>query len=193
MLQQSAFFELREEPISELHRHVMIPSAFEGHTVLEVLKGTSGFELRERKIAQPYRKDYDAVENPMEWPARFDVSNWTLIVALNAGERVGGAIGAFDSPGLDMLEGRGDLAVLWDIRVSPKTRRLGVGSALFRSIETWARAKHCRELKVETQNTNVAACRLYAREGCHLKRANYNAYPSLPEEVQLIWSKVVGA
>jgi ribosomal protein S18 acetylase RimI-like enzyme len=91
-----------------------------------------------------------------------------------------------------MLEGRDDLVVLWDIRVSPKARRLAVGSALFRSIEAWARARNCRELKVETQNTNVAACRFYAHQGCHLKRANYNAYPDLPDEVQLIWSKVVG-
>jgi GNAT superfamily N-acetyltransferase len=193
MLTQSTILELREEPISELHRYAMIPSAFEAYTVFEVLEGTKGFELQERKIAPPYRKDYDAVENPMEWPARFDVSNWTLIVAFNAGERVGGAIGAFDSPGLDVFEGRDDLAVLWDIRVSPKARRLGVGSALFRSIEAWARTNNCRELRVETQNTNVAACRLYAREGCLLKRANHNAYPSLPDEVQLVWCKAVGA
>jgi ribosomal protein S18 acetylase RimI-like enzyme len=98
-----------------------------------------------------------------------------------------------DSRGLDMLEGRDDLVVLWDIRVSPNARRLGVGSALFRSLEAWARARSCRELQVETQNTNGAACRFYEHQGCRLKRVDRHAYSSLPGEVQLIWSKVVGA
>jgi len=193
MLTQTASLELREEPISELHRYVSVPNAFEARTVFDAFEGTSGIELREREITQPYRKDYDAIENTMEWPARFDVSRWTLMGVFNAGERIGGAVGAFGSPGLDMLEGRDDLVVLWDIRVTPKARRQGVGSGLFRSIEAWARAKNCRELKVETQNTNVAACRFYAHQGCHVKQANYNAYPELPDEVQLIWSKVIGA
>lgn len=193
VLTQIATLELREEPMSELHRYVTIPSVFEARTVFDIVESANGIELREREIAQPYYKDYDAVENPMEWPTRFDVSNWTLIGAFSAGERVGGVVGAFGTPKLDMLEGRDDLVVLWDIRVSSKARRLGVGSALFRSIEAWGRAKDCRELKVETQNTNVAACRFYAHHGCRLKRANHNAYPGLPNEVQLIWSKVLGA
>ena len=132
---QTTALELREEPISGLHRHVTIPSVFEARSVFDILDGTRGIELRERRIRSPYRKDYDVVENPIEWPQHFDVTNWTLIAAFDAGERVGGAIGAFSSPGLDMLEGRDDLIVLWDIRVSPLARRLGVGSALFRSIE----------------------------------------------------------
>jgi|SRR5688572_4409997 len=178
--------------MSELCRYVTVPSAFEARTLFDVVEAASGIELQEREIAQPYHKDYDAVENPMEWPERFDVSNWALIGAFSAGERVGGVVGAFGSPRLEMLEGRDDLLVLWDIRVSPKARRLGVGSALFRSIEAWGRARGCRELNVETQNTNVAACRFYAHQGCHLKRASHDAYPTLPDEVQLIWSKVVG-
>jgi hypothetical protein len=60
-----------------------------------------------------------------------------------------------------------------------------------RAIEAWGRLKECRELKVETQNTNVAACRFYARQGFRLTQANYGAYPELPNEVQLIWRKVV--
>jgi len=179
--------------MTELRQYATVPSVFEARTVFDVVDGPTGIELRERDIDRPFRKNYDAVENPMEWPLHFDVSNWTLIGAFKAGERVGGAVGAFASPGLDMLEGRDDLVVLWDIRVSPGARGLGVGSALFRSIESWGRARGCREIKVETQNTNVAACRLYAHQGCHLARANRNAYPALPDEVQLIWSKVVGA
>ena len=44
---------------------------------------------------------------------------------------------------------------------------------------------------VETQNVNVAACRFYERQGCVLKQANPDAYPQLPEEIQLIVSKAL--
>jgi GNAT superfamily N-acetyltransferase len=66
---------------------------------------------------------------------------------------------AFNSADVTMLEGRRDLAVLWDIRVSPDFRGQGLGSGLLRAAEAWAISKGCLELKVETQNTNVRACR----------------------------------
>jgi ribosomal protein S18 acetylase RimI-like enzyme len=88
-----------------------------------------------------------------------------------------------------MLEGREDLAILWDIRVSPEVRGQGIGSALFRAAEVRAGAEGCRQLKVETQNINVAACRFYARRGCVLRAANQMAYAEFPDEVQLLWYK----
>jgi GNAT superfamily N-acetyltransferase len=90
-----------------------------------------------------------------------------------------------------MLEGRRDLAVLWDLRVAPQVRGRGVGAALFGAVADWAVGQGCRQLKVETQNTNVAACRFYARQGCVLGALNRFAYPDLPEEVQLLWYKVL--
>jgi hypothetical protein len=44
---------------------------------------------------------------------------------------------------------------------------------------------------VETQNVNVAACRFYEGHGCLLEQANPGAYPQLPEEIQLIFSKAL--
>nr|ART39461.1 J331 [uncultured bacterium] len=90
-----------------------------------------------------------------------------------------------------MLEGRDDLAVIWDIRVSPEFRGRRIGSALFRVAERWARANGCRQLKVETQNINVAACRYYGAQGFQLMEANRHGYPEFPDEVQLIWWKVL--
>ena len=184
-----AVIEIREEPWNELRRYIAVPSVFESPTILDVLESEEGLELQERHLGQPYRKNYDAVEDPLEWPVRFDVSSWAMFAAFDRGERIGGAVVAFDSPGVEILEGRNDLSVLWDIRVSRGAHRRGVGSALFHVVESWAMAKHCRELKVETQNTNVAACRFYERQGCHLTQANRSAYPHLPNEIQLIWSK----
>jgi ribosomal protein S18 acetylase RimI-like enzyme len=184
--------DLREEPVTEIAGHAAIPSVCESGSVFDVLQAGGGYELRERLLVEPHRKDYDLLEDPRQWPARFDVSNWALIGTYEGGTRVGGAIAAFDTPGVDMLEGRKDLVVLWDLRVSPGARRRGLGAALLQGVEAWGRQRQCRELKVETQNTNVAACRLYARQGCTLRQANRGAYPELPDEVQLIWRKALG-
>jgi GNAT superfamily N-acetyltransferase len=149
--------------------------------------------LSERRLEVPYEKDYDAMagEGPLRWGQRFDLSNWALFTARFANRIVGGATAAFDTPGLTMLEGRPDLAVLWDIRVSPDARRQGVGSALFQGVEAWAQLHGCRELKIETQNTNAQACRFYERQGCHLRTIHRAAYPELPDEIQLLWYKNV--
>jgi GNAT superfamily N-acetyltransferase len=110
-------------------------------------------------------------------------------VARIANRTVAGATVALDTPGLTMVEGRRDSALLWDIRVTPDARRHGVGSALFQRVEAWAQLHGCRQLKIETQNTNVRACRFYERQGCRLQQIHRTAYPDFPEEVQLLWYK----
>ena len=61
--------------------------------------------------------------------------------------------------------------------------------ALFRAAEAWSRDRGCRQLKIETQNINVPACRFYLRQGCVLGGINRFAYREFPEEVQLLWYK----
>jgi hypothetical protein len=57
------------------------------------------------------------------------------------------------------------------------------------AVVSWARSRGCLQLEVETQNTNVAACRFYAQRGCVLRTVQRGAYPELPAEVQLLWLK----
>ena len=102
---------------------------------------------------------------------------------------MGAAVVAFDTPGMAILEGRDDLAVLWNLRVAPRLRGQGLGAALFRAAERWAVRHGCRELEVETQNVNVAACRFYARQGCSLGSIRLFAYRDFPGEAQLLWYK----
>ena len=183
--------EVAGEPAAALADYASIPIVFEVRSVLDVSApdGGSGYVLTERRLDTPYLKDYDAVpgEHPSGWPRRFDVSSWGLLAARLEGRRVGAAAVAVRTPGLDLLEGRDDLAVLWDVRVAPEARGQGVGAALFRAAEAWARSRGCRRLVVETQNVNVAACRFYARMGCVLATVNRDAYPTLPGELQLLW------
>lgn len=187
--------DISEEPMAALAEYACIPIAFEVSQVFDVSvqgSGRDGLVLSERLVdVAPYVKDYDAIkgEGPMHWAQRFDLSNWVLFAARVEGRRVGGAAIACDSPELHMLEGRPGLAVLWDIRVAPAVRGQGVGSALFRAAEVWATEKGCWQLKVETQNINVPACRFYARQGCVLETAHRDVYPGCPGEIQLLWYK----
>jgi GNAT superfamily N-acetyltransferase len=188
--------EIIEEPITAAAELARISIAFEVERVFDVSArdgGLGGLVLSERKLDVPYVKDYDTMEgeHPAQWAQRFDVSNWGLIGAHANGARVGGAVVAFDTKGINMLEGRKDLAVLWDIRVSPEARGRGVGSAIFRGVEAWAAARGCRQLKIETQNINVPACRFYARRGCVLGAIFRFAYADLPDEAQLLWYKIL--
>jgi ribosomal protein S18 acetylase RimI-like enzyme len=143
--------------------------------------------LREGRFVEiripPFEKDYDALESPTDWPNRFDVRNWTLLVAGS-----GGAAVAWNTPGVDMLEGRDDLAVLWDIRVAPEARGRGVGRALVGAAVEWARERGCQEMKVETQDVNVAACRFYAAMGFRLSEIVPDTYQGL-NEAMLIWRR----
>lgn len=182
--------------LAVLAEHAAIPIAFVVDRILKVRLldgGLGGMSLTEAAVTDPYVKDYDAIEGagPERWPGRFDISNWRLICARRDGVRAGGAVIAVKIPGLDMLGGRDDVAVLWDIRVSPPERGGGIGSALFRAAGDWAGARGCRWLKIETQNINVPACRFYQKMGCTLGALDRFAYPGQPAEVQLLWWKAL--
>lgn len=143
-------------------------------------------------IAEPIPsrpKDYDVFieERPTNLPNRFDVRNWELLLAYDRDKVCGGAIIARDTPDVDMLQKRRDLAILWDIRVDPAWRGKGVGRLLFLAAADWAREYGCRELMVETQDVNVEACRFYRAMGCSLASIDPEAYPPELDEVQLIW------
>jgi GNAT superfamily N-acetyltransferase len=174
-----------------LAEYAGVPIAFEVTSVMSARrKSDQQFVLTETRLAAPYVKDYDAIaDRPVDWAARFDTSRWVLIVARDETRTLGGATIAFQTPGLDMLEGRSDLGVLWDIRVAPAVRGRGIGRALFEAAEAWAVTRGCRELKIETQNVNVAACRFYAALGCELRVVREHAYPQCPGESQILWYK----
>jgi streptothricin acetyltransferase len=143
-------------------------------------------------IAEPYWKDYDVYpgSHPAEWPGRFDVSKWTVLTAWHDGLRVGGAVIAIDDRQLDLRD-RPGLALLWDIRVAPNMRHRGVGRLLLHAAEVAATERGASALRVETQQVNVAACRFYQRNGYVLERMNTDAYPNLPDEIQLLWLKTL--
>jgi GNAT superfamily N-acetyltransferase len=127
---------------------------------------------------------------PESWPGQFDISNWGLFIAYDGESPVGAAAVAWNTAGVNMLEGRADMAVLWDIRVHPLLKGQGIGSGLFVNAANWARSKGCKLLKIETQNVNVPACRFYVKKGCRLGQINrygYYGHPQVSNEVMLCW------
>lgn len=175
-----------------LSEYGVVPSAFnvESRYRVEVVdRGLGGWVLMEEEVEPPYMKNYDQVkgEGPTRWPRKWNISNWAVMSAFDETVRIGGAVVAWNTPGLNMLEGRDDLACLWDIRVHPHRRKQRVGSLLFQHSTEWARSMGCHQLKIETQNINVPACKFYASQGCELRAIHPGAYPELPDEIQLLW------
>src|SRR4029079_16957375 len=112
---------LIEGPVSNLDAYASIPISF-------VIK--SRFNLDQLWLGVfsyiPFEagtKDYDSLESIITLPSRFDVSNWAMLIATRPSEFVpislpkgvplsgpdlhpiGGAILAWNSPDVDMLEG----------------------------------------------------------------------------------------
>jgi GNAT superfamily N-acetyltransferase len=193
--------EISEEAPVDLAAYATVPIAFEVRGVLDVDApdaGLGGLTLRYRPLARPYVKDYDAPpagRPPTRWAEVVDLAGWGVLVARVGGERVGGAVVApVAVAGESDAIASGAEATLWDIRVAPAWRGRGaVGAALFEAAEAWARARGATALLVETQTVNVPACRFYARRGCVLAAVDRFAYPTLPDEVRLMWRKSLAA
>src|SRR5438552_1267002 len=106
-----------EESTSALSDYAKISIAFrvESRLRVELLdNGLAGITLIEEKVEAPYIKDYDAIrgEGPTRWAKRWDLSNWGILSRFDDKRRVGGAVVAWNTPGLDMLGGQTEVAAL---------------------------------------------------------------------------------
>jgi streptothricin acetyltransferase len=187
--------EIRQIGVRSLADYGRIPIAFrvESRLRLDLIdRGLGGIQLVEECVPNPYVKNYDAYEDggPERWLARFEMTNWGIFVAVIDDLWVGGAVVAYKTPGVYMLADRQDLAVLWDLRIRTELRRQGIGTELFQHAALWAGKKGCSQLKIETQNINVPACRFYAKQGCILGGIDlfaYRADPRIGDEVMFLF------
>ncbi|MDR3615859.1 MAG: GNAT family N-acetyltransferase [Candidatus Obscuribacterales bacterium] len=185
--------DIKEESIATIAEQANVSIAFQYDRLLELDIAKSGFGgllLTEKLLAAPEIKEYDASEGdaPKDWSKRFDLKSWGFMVARSEGLRVGGAVIAYDCAEVNMIDRPGQ-AVLWDLRVAEDFRQQGIGALLFAAVEKWALERGCDQLKIETQNNNIAACKFYQRQGCELGAINRFAYPKRPDEIQLLWFK----
>jgi ribosomal protein S18 acetylase RimI-like enzyme len=186
--------EILEESAGTLGEYSRVPVAFRverRYRVVPVDGGLGGLMLVEELVA-PYVKDYDATGNaPSGWIDRWNMSDWGIFSAYKGTKRAGGAVVAWKTAELVLTGNPTESAVLWDLRVDPACRGSGVGWMLFTRALAWARSRSCRRLEAETQNTNVPACRFYARQGCELVAIDRHAYKNEIDEVRLVWVKTL--
>jgi streptothricin acetyltransferase len=81
-------------------------------------------------------------------------------------------------------------AYVEDLVVVQAFRRKGVATALVNQAINWSRSKHLPGVMLETQNNNVAACKLYERCGFQLSGFDSALYQGLTKssrEVALFW------
>jgi GNAT superfamily N-acetyltransferase len=185
---------LIEENACCLNEYSLVPISFnvtERLNLERVERGIEAASLPTRAVTPSYVKDYDLIRGhrPTEWGLRWDLSKWRFVAAYLDGHRAAGAAVVIDTTEIEGESARADVAVLWDLRVRAECRRQGIGRQLIGYVEDLIRAHGMMCLKAETQDVNVAACRFYARSGFLLKDINRSAYPDLPDEVQIVWTK----
>jgi GNAT superfamily N-acetyltransferase len=183
--------EIRTEDHGSLAQYATIPILFEVSEVIDLARlAPSGSPLSVQPVS-PWVKDYDALPNnhPVDWSRRFDTAAWTVLAAYRANQRLGGAIVVTNRFEAASLGARSDGSLLWDLRVAPSHRRHGVGHALLIAAEAVARAAGSKHLDIETQDSNVPACRLYAAAGFRLIAVTPAAYRGTNNEASLIWTK----
>jgi GNAT superfamily N-acetyltransferase len=146
--------------------------------------------LVEQKVDRPYKKGADDPEDsPAMWPPQGEQGGFAAFLASEGDRILGGAAVVINPSGAFLFERRRKLAGLWDIRVRPEERRRGIGSRLLLFAAAWARKEGCTQLRIESQNVNVAGCRFYAKH-CVLggiERYGYAASPDRAHEAMLLW------
>lgn len=190
-------FDIQVISVHELQRYSLIPMKIEVTSVFEVSgdeEGVDGAVFTERPVER-YEKDFDQIEPPHSWAEQFGTDNWGFLLAVTREEDgitqdIGCAAIAWNSPSLDMLEGRTDLSILWDIRVRPDHWGQGIGAALFQAAAEWSKERGCQAMRVESQNTNVRAHRFYESQGSRIvsiDRQAYRDHQAVRDEIQIIW------
>ena len=159
------------------------------YQVIRVDSGLGGLRLEETQV-EPYVKDLSQYECASKYEEEFDITNWRFYMAFDGEIPVGAMTVAGKTEGLNMLYGRKDACVLWDIRIADAYKRRGIGQKLLDMGVLDAKKDGYRQMIIECQNNNVQACRFYQKQGAVLSKIDMYAYYSEPEirnEVQLIW------
>lgn len=155
----------------------------------KINRGLGGIILKE-EIVEEYLKNLGIYEIAVDYEKDFDISNWAFFMAFHEDKPVGAVTIAARTANVHMLEGRDDLCVLWDIRVTKSYKHMGIGQKLFDLAVNWSKEQGFKQMKIECQNNNVPACKFYHKQGAVLSKIDDYAYyneAEIREEVQLIW------
>ena len=165
----------------------------DGSTIQSVKKGGSSFEVTAKLVLHandgnisstvvevaPYTKQYGTEE--------FDVGSYlddpdkVIFLAFAGNEPIGQ---------VRLRKYWNAYAYIDDIAVEPDYRGEGIGRALLSRAIEWAESRGFPGVMLETQDNNVAACRLYARCGFELRGFDTHLYKGSDpgtDETALYW------
>ncbi len=159
------------------------------YKIKRINNGLGGFLLEEVPVT-PYIKDLSIYECAAEYENQFDVTSWKFYMVFDGDVPVGAMTVAGETKGMNMLYGRTDACVLWDIRVTDAYKHQGIGQKLLDMGLADAKRAGYRQMIIECQNNNVPACRFYQKQGAVLSKIDMYAYyaePEIRDEVQFVW------
>ena len=159
------------------------------YAIEKIDNGLGGFRFVEKAVA-PYIKDFGKYERATEYEKLFDITNWAFFMAYDGEHPIGAITIAGETPGMNMLYGRDDACVLWDIRVADGYKHMGVGQKLLDLGVDWGKSKDYKQMIIECQNNNVPAVRFYHKQGAVLVKVDEYAYymeEDIRGEAQLVW------
>ena len=177
-----SFFELYDK----VSMNVDVHSEYQ---VKRINNGLGGFIFEEVKV-EPYIKDLSGYECATEYEKEFDITNWRFYMAFDGEIPVGAMTVVGKTEGLNMLYGREDACVLWDIRVADAYKHNGIGQKLFDMGVVNAKKDGYQQMIIECQNNNVQACKFYQKQGAVLSKIDMYAYyfdSDAKNEIQFIW------
>lgn len=167
----------------------MIVKVSSEYKIKRLENGLGGMLFEEKKV-EPYSRDLSIYERATEYENEFDITNWRFYMAFDGKIPVGAMTVAGRTEGLNLLNGRNDACVLWDIRVAENYKYQGIGQGLFNMGKLNAKADKYRQMIIECQNNNFPACKFYKKQGALLSKIDMYAY-YLDEEnqdnVQMMW------
>ncbi len=188
--------EIRPLTLEDIPNLPEIRPTYRADTILSLERSGSGYlvswRLSERRLAQPFDKGglYDftpEAQAGIRERLKRGTAAYQRVAVLNGTRRVGL---------LDMTwQAWNETAFIWNLMVDLDFRRQGIGRRLWHLAVRAARAWNARAITLETQQTNIDACRFYARMGCRLvgldegMYANPTESPDAPiTEFALFWA-----
>ena len=141
-----------------------------------------GWQAEEELLPEPHMKTYE--EEEIDWTQYINQPDKHVFLAYEEKQFAGRIVLRRDWNRYAFIE---------DIAVTMALRGRGVGTTLMRQAEQWAREQGLCGLALETQDTNLLACRFYQKCGMHIGAVNTMLYRNFPkpycDEIAIFWYK----
>lgn len=171
---------LRPLALADIPKLAQIRPRYFSETVLEVERlhdGLSlGWRLTEKPLAVPFDKGslYDfsgAVQDEIR--VRLGMNENACEWVAVEGQRI---VGILDAE----YRAWNNTVFIWNLMIDQDYRRMGLGRQLWEKSVTYGREREARAITLETQHTNVPACKFYLKMGCQLVGLDESLYTNAP-------------